>query len=222
LLFLHGYKSQKESFIRQIGFFSKFYRVVAVDMRGFGKADQMPYPYALDDYANEIKNLLDLLGEQKVDVVAHSFGARVLVKLLSKGETRIDKIIFTGAAGLKPRRRLSHLLKRASFLLLKIFIPREKLTFLYSKDYQNLSEVERQSFKLVVNEHLDKEYKKINNRCLIIFGDKDRETPPCTAKKMNKYIKNSKLKFISNTGHFCFCQKPEEFNGAVFSFLLGG
>ena len=54
MLFLHGYKSNKESFIRQITFFSRFYRVVAVDMCGFGKAESLPFPYSLSDYAKEL------------------------------------------------------------------------------------------------------------------------------------------------------------------------
>ena len=50
---LHGYLSCKESFAKQISFFSRFMRVVAVDMSGFGKAPKMSTPYSLGDYARE-------------------------------------------------------------------------------------------------------------------------------------------------------------------------
>lgn len=216
---LHGYLSKKESFIYQINFFSRFTRVIAVDMTGFGKGNEMEIPYSLSDYVNEIKGILDEIGEEKVDVIAHSFGGRVVAKMLTE-ENRIDKIIFTGAAGLKPRRGIKYLFKRASFLLLKNFYPKEKLQFLYSNDYRNLSPVMKESFKKIVSENLDECYGKIQNKTLLIFGKKDRETPPSMAKRMRKLVKNSRLTFMLNEGHFCFSENPEKFNGIVFSFLF--
>ena len=126
---LHGYLSCKESFNSQINFFSRFMRVIAVDMRGFGKSEEMEYPYSLDDYVLEIERVLDFIGEEKVDLLAHSFGARVGIKLANK-DKRIDKIVFTGAAGLKPRRGLKYFFRKASFFILKRFVKKEKLKFL--------------------------------------------------------------------------------------------
>lgn len=217
---LHGYLSSKESFIKQIAFFSRFMRVVAVDMTGFGKSPEMAYPYSLEDYANEIKGVLDELGQEKVDLLAHSFGARVAVKLL-QDENRIDKIIFTGAAGLKPRRSLKYFFKKASFFILKKFIKKEKLKFLYSSDYRNLSPIMKKSFQKVISETLDDKYSKIKNKTLLIFGKKDRETPPYMAKRMKKLMQNSALYFLCYTGHFCFIEKSDEFNSLCFKFLMG-
>lgn len=216
---LHGYLSSKESFIRQIDFFARFRRVIAVDMSGFGKSPQIKYPYSLDDYAREIKRVLDEIGADKADLLAHSFGARVAVRLL-KSEKRIDKIVFTGAAGLTPRRNFRYAVRRASFLILKNFLPREKLTKFYSSDYVNLSPVMRESFKKIIADNLDDEYAKISNRTLLIFGKNDTETPLYMARKMNKLMKNSSLAVLKGTGHFCFAEKSAEFNGKVAEFLL--
>ncbi len=220
LLMLHGYLSCKESFNAQINFFSRFMRVIAVDMRGFGKSPDMEYPYSLDDYVLEIKKLLDSISEERVDILAHSFGARVAIKL-ANSDKRIDKIVFTGAAGLKPRRGLKYFFKRASFFILKRFIKREKLKFLYSEDYRNLNEVMKKSFQKIVAEHLDEEVKRIENNCLLIFGSKDRQTPKYMALKMKRYIKISKLVILKDCGHFCFAENSEAFNSETFKFLMG-
>lgn len=220
LLMLHGYLSQKESFYFQINFFSRFMRVVAVDMTGFGKAKQMEYPYSVDDYVKEIRNLLDEIGEDKVDLLAHSFGGRVGVKLANV-DHRIDRIIFTGAAGLKPKRGLKFLFRKASFFILKKFIPKEKLAFLYSQDYRKLNPVMKMSFQKIVGENLDEEYKNIKNKTLIIFGKKDNQTPPYMAKLMRKLVCASRLVFIAKAGHFCFSEKPDEFNRIAWEFLMG-
>ena len=194
-------------------------RVVAVDMTGFGKAPQMLTPFSLDDYAKEIEDVLNELGEEKVDLLAHSFGARVAVRLL-KNENRIDKIIFTGAAGLKPRRGIKFFLKKASFFILKNFVKRENLKFLYSKDYRDLSPVMKKSFQKVIAEDLTLEYSKIKNRTLIVFGKRDKQTPLYMAKRMKKLMVNSSLFALPCSGHFCFIERSEEFNSVVFKFLM--
>jgi pimeloyl-ACP methyl ester carboxylesterase len=217
---LHGYLSCKESFLAQINFFSRFMRVVAVDMQGFGKSEEMKTPYSLDDYVLEIERVLNFIGEEKVDILAHSFGARVVIKLANK-DKRIDKIVFTGAAGLKPRRGLKYVFRKASFFILKKFIKKEKLQFLYSEDYRNLSPVKKKSFQEIVSEHLDLEVEKLKNDCLLVFGKRDRQTPPYMAEKMAKKLCNSKLVFMKELGHFCFVQNPSKFNREVFKILMG-
>ena len=79
--------SNKESFNLQIPFFKKYYRVIAPDFTGFGSSKKLPYAYSLDDYVNEIILLLDSVGATSVDVIAHSFGARVTIKLAIKDKT---------------------------------------------------------------------------------------------------------------------------------------
>ena len=196
-------------------------RVVAVDMSGFGKAGELNYPYSVGDYAQEIKGVLDQIGEQKVDIIAHSFGARVAVKLANLDE-RINRIIFTGAAGLKPRRGFKYLLRKASFFILKNFVPKQKLTFLYAKDYQGLTPIMKESFKKIIAENLDEEYKKLKNKTLLIFGANDKETPPYMARQMKRLVKDSQLVFIAGAGHFCFISNSDEFNSLAFRFLIGG
>ena len=56
LLLLHGYKSSKESFLNQINFFSRYYRVLAVDLTGFGENKKMKKVYSLDDYILDLIN----------------------------------------------------------------------------------------------------------------------------------------------------------------------
>lgn len=221
LLALHGYGANKESFLRQIRFFSRYYKVIAVDMRGFGKSPPLPYAYSLDDYAREIGRVIDATGEKKIDILAHSFGARVAVRLL-KSENRIDKIVFTGAAGLKPRRSVRYGVKRALFLLLSKFLSKDRLSAFYSADYRNASPVMKESFKKIISENLDAEYAAVPNKTLLVFGKRDKETPLYAAKRMNRLMKNSRLVVIKNAGHFCFVDEPSVFNGCVLEFLLKG
>lgn len=180
----------------------------------------MEYPYSLDDYIAEVKEYIYKNGLKKPSVVAHSFGGRIAVKAASYDKDAFGKIVLVGAAGLKPRPSLKKTLKKAVFRAAAAFINKEKLTRFYSADYRALSPVMRQSFIKIVNEYTDDRLKFVENPTLIIFGEKDKETPPYMAKSFHQGIKNSKLVFIGGAGHFCFIDKPNKFNTEVKEFLL--
>lgn len=220
LLFLHGYKSCKESFLGQIEYFSKYFKVVAVDLTGFGQNPPLDRAYLLDDYIND---LIEFLNEQNIStfsVVAHSFGARLMLKSDAL-RSRCDKLVLTGGAGLKPKRGLKYYFRVYRYKLLKRLNPNsEKLKNFGSDEYKSLTDIEKLSYIYVVNEHLDYKLNCVTNQTLIINGECDRVTPKSSAKKLRKRIKNSKLYFIKGAGHFAFVQKAGEFNAVVKEFLL--
>ena len=106
VLFLHGYGARKECFLPQINYFSRFCRVTAFDFTGFGDAPPLASPWAVDDYAAETRDVVRSLGLSRPHVVAHSFGARVAVKIAAADEGFFGKMVLTGAAGIVTRRTL--------------------------------------------------------------------------------------------------------------------
>lgn len=219
MLFLHGYLSSSNSFYKQIEYFQNDFNVYAPDLTGFGKNKFMPYPYSLDDYVKEVKNYIKEQGIACPYVVAHSFGGRVAIKMASEDSGAFKKLVLVGSAGLKPRLTPKKLIKKCAFNVLKKFVKKERLSAFYSKDYNALSSVMKESFKLIVSEHLDDRLKDIALPTLIVYGDKDRETPPYMHRRLNKEIKGSKILML-NAGHFCFIDKPHKFNMEVKEFLL--
>jgi len=219
LVFLHGYLSSKESFAYQIGYFSRFYRVTAVDFLGFGKSGKLPSAYSVDDYAKWLEETLRLLQVKNPHIIAHSFGCRVAVKLLSQGY-EADKVLLTGPAGVILKRGLSYRLKVRIYRFVKRFAPKFAERNFGSAEYRGLSPVMKESFKKIIGEHLDDYLQDIENETLVIFGKDDKETPLYMAKRLNNGIKNSKLSVYKGAGHFCFIDKPCKFNLEVREFLL--
>lgn len=192
----------------------------APDLKGFGENSDMPYPYCLDDYILSVREYMYKNSIVKPHVVAHSFGARIVIKSASCDGGLFDKIVLTGAAGLKPKPTLKKAIKRGVFKALKPFLGTERLSSFYSSDYRALSSVMQKSFIKIVNEHLDKYVHLIKNPTLLIFGENDRQTPPYMAKKILDEIDDCKLSFYKNAGHFCFLDCPLKFNLEVREFLL--
>ncbi len=220
ILFLHGYLSSGKSFYNQLSFFARDFDVFAPDLKGFGDNADMPYPYSLDDYIDDVAEYVYKHGLVKPHVVAHSFGGRITLKGVANKKLDFDKIVLTGCAGLKPKITLKKRVKKLCFSLAKRFIKKEKLTRFYSSDYLSLNEVMKQSFVKIVNEHLDEYLCHIQNQTLIINGDLDTETPLYMARRLNENILNSTLLVFKGASHFCFLDKPNKFNMEVKEFIL--
>ena len=220
ILFLHGYLSNGKSFYNQLSFFSRDFEVFAPDLKGFGENTDMPFPYSLDDYIDEVAEYMYKHGLKSPCVVAHSFGGRITIKGVATKKLEFNKIVLTGSAGLKPKNTLKKRAKRFCFNAVKRFFKKEKLLRFYSSDYLSLNDMMKQSFIKIVNENLDEYLAFIKNQTLIINGEKDRETPLYMAKKLNKNIPNSTLLVFKEAGHFCFLDKPNKFNMEVKEFIL--
>ncbi len=180
----------------------------------------MPYSYNLDDYANDIKLLLDSLNIKKCNIIAHSFGGRIAIKLSVKTNL-IDKLVLTGSAGLKPKRSLKYYFKIYYYKLIKRFLSDSQKSKFGSEEYRALSGINKKTYHNIVNEYLDSYLSKIKCKTLIVFGENDNETPIYMAKKLNKNIKDSLLYIIKNAGHFCFIDNYYTFNLIVNEFFRG-
>jgi pimeloyl-ACP methyl ester carboxylesterase len=83
------------------------YRVVVPDQVGFGKSSKPPFALSFDMLAAHTVKLLDHLQIAKTDVVAHSMGGMLTVRLARSYPTRIDKIVLEAPIGLEDYRNFA-------------------------------------------------------------------------------------------------------------------
>ena len=218
MVFLHGYLSSKEAFTAQIEYFSRFYRVTALDFLGFGGSKRLTEAFSVADYAAWTKEALALLKVENPHVIAHSFGCRVAVKMAAADGEFFDKILLTGPAGILLNRGLSYRLKVKSYRLVKKLAPAFAEKKFGSVEYRSLSPIMKESYKKIVNEDLRKEAKKIKNSTLIVEGEKDKTTPLAEAQVYIQCLQNGRLRRMQG-GHFAFAEYPLEFNLIAEEFL---
>ncbi len=218
LVFLHGYLASKESFMPQINYFSKFYRVTAFDFLGFGQSAPLTDAYSVSDYADWTEETLSSLGIVCPHVVAHSFGGRVAIKCLSRKDI-FDRVILTGCAGIVKKRTVSYRVKVGSYKIIKRIAPRYAEKHFGSAEYRSLSPIMRESYKKIVNEDLREDAKRIRRPVLFLNGSRDTETPVASAKILNACVRGSKLCVFEGLGHFAHLENPNLFNLAVEEFL---
>lgn len=219
-MLLHGYLSSKEAFAAQINYFSKFFRVTAIDFLGFGGSRCLTSAFSVDDYAEWTKEVLRLLKVNRPHVIAHSFGCRVAVKLASKDAELFDKLVLTGAAGVIFKRGFSYHVKVRAYRLVKKFAPKLAEKKFGSEEYRSLSPVMKESYKKIVNEDLRACARRIENEVLLVEGEEDTVTPKREAEAYLACLKRGRLLTMPG-GHFAFAEHPTAFNLIAEEFFYG-
>ncbi len=225
LLFLHGWRSESSVWFPALENFDAENSIYCLDLPGFGKSELPHSAYSVENYSEIISGFISKLGLDKVVIIGHSFGGRIAIKLASKNPDFLKGIVLVDSAGFVDK-TLSNKLKRIIAKPLKpIFkfkalhgIRKSIYRFIGSEDYVATPQL-RENYLKVIGEDLSEDMKKINIPTMIIWGDKDKDTPINYAHKMKNIIKNSKLKIIKGAGHFSFLDKKEEFSESFKNFL---
>lgn len=243
LLLLHGWGSSStvmKPLADSLGSARKCY---LPDLPGFGESPEPPEAWNVDRYADMaevfIKEVIlkDSDTFQTTDLLVHSFGARIALKLLTRPEIakKIDKVIFTGGAGLKPRREPEYFIRKYTAKVLKapfLLLPgklrdkglnRLRSTKLWKKlgssDYKKLSGVMRETFVLTVTEYLDDLLPTLRHEILLLWGENDTATPMDQARRFEAQLPQSALVIIKNAGHYAFLDQPQQFKAIALAYL---
>lgn len=233
VLVLQGWGTEIELYSAVIAQLSKKYTVYAPDFAGFGKSDEPPEPWSIDDYADFVIKFCKETGIERAILFGHSFGCRVIIKLLSRANcpVKVERIILTGAAGIKPvqsetaKKKASAYQRGKAFLstpVMKKLFPNalEKLRSKHgSADYRAASPMMRQVLVKTVNEDLSHLLPFVKQEVLLIWGRNDDATPIADGERMEKEMPNAGLAVIENAGHFAFIEQQNLFLRIISSFL---
>lgn len=96
MLFLHGFPEFWFSWRYQLREFSKDYRVVAVDMRGYGESDRPPErrDYALTNLVQDVSELVAALGHTSCVLVGHDWGGVVAWFVTFTHPQLVDRLVI--------------------------------------------------------------------------------------------------------------------------------
>jgi pimeloyl-ACP methyl ester carboxylesterase len=229
VLLLHGWGCDVNIFKPISPYFESHFQTFRIDFPGFGKSPEPSKAWGNDDYVEFTRQFIVALEIENPIVLGHSFGGRIAIKLATL--IPIHKLILTGSAGIKPTRGFTYYIKIYSYkslkqiikipLLGKLFQPLQEsyIQNVGSSDYQQASNVMRQTLSNVVNTDLQNIMPNIKIPTLLLFGENDTATPPEYGKIMNKLIPDSGLVIMQNAGHYTFIDQKQQFILIIDKFL---
>lgn len=99
IIFSHGWPLSGEFWATQMLFFGmEGYRVIAHDRRGHGRSDQPWEGNSVDQFADDLAELIEALDLQDLILMGHSTGGGEIVRYMSRhGTGRVAKVVLVSA-----------------------------------------------------------------------------------------------------------------------------
>lgn len=209
-IMLHGNGESKEYFKHQIEYFSKHYRVIAIDTRGHGKSKRGSMPFTLNQFAEDLKHFLDELEITKAILLGFSDGGNIALLFALKYPQYVGKLILNGA-NLRPS-------GVKLYVQFPVYIGYGIVSFI--SKFNKKAIYKKEVLALMVNQPniKEKELSRLRIPTLVIAGEKDMIKSKHT-ELIAKHIKNSRLCIIEGD-HFIANNNSKLFNKKVLKFLL--
>lgn len=100
LVFVHGLAGSWQNWLEQIPHFAPRYRVVAMDLPGFGHSQMPAEQISIPGYGRWLDALLAELGIGRAALVGNSMGGFIAAELAIQFPHRVDRLALVSAAGL--------------------------------------------------------------------------------------------------------------------------
>lgn len=247
VLLLHGLGGFAEHWLKNIGPFSRHFRVIAPDIVGFGFTDKPRVEYTLGYFAEFVKTLVDALGLDRFAIVGTSLGGGIAIQHSLLYPERVRKLVLVGSAGLARRtgrffRKL--LLPIAEALSVRpnrwmLTLAYRQVVHRYGPEYGGLIDLHYDISRLANTQRvfyqvarrlvnlvgfrrgflLSDRLGEIKIPTLLIVGQKDKVIPLSHSTLGQKLLPEANLAELEECGHMPYFERPREFNRFVIDFL---
>ncbi len=214
LILLHGW-GQNTAMMQFIAdHFARRFQVLNLDLPGFGQSDPPPCAWSVHEYAQFLYAFKEQLHLGDPILIAHSFGARIALSYAHRYP--LQKMVLTGAAGIRKPRTLGYYMRVAAYKVMKRMGYQVNMG---SEDFQNADKVMRGVLVRSVNEDLRPLLPKIKTETLLVWGELDEATPLWMGETMEQVMPNATLVVMAGDDHFAYFHQPHRFLAILEYFL---
>ena len=229
---------------RNVDHFAEHFRVILPDLPGFAKSDKPKVEGGLLTFmAKAIKDLMGALDIPHAHFVGNSLGGGTTIKFALDYPDQIQRMVLMGAPGLpiftpQPSEGIKHLMayyekpgpsmeKLRNFLNVMVYDGSQLTDQLIKERYEASIQPDLVANPLIsrsrpmLPEPLWKDFSKIKNKTLLIWGRDDRTVTLDHSFMLLNQLQDVRLHVFGKCGHWAQWEKAAEFNRLVADFLSG-
>lgn len=238
LLLIHGLGASKSDFDRQLDYFARIFRVIAVDLRGHGESDAAA-PYEVERFARDCLALMEQLCLSNFAVVGHSMGGAVAQQMALYKPERISKLVLADTLpsfipntwskrGMVWFRRImmavlgpKALSKRVAARMFPLKDQQPLRDLIANRNAHTRREVYSALLKSLPSWSVTDKAVYFTMPVLILAAEFDYFSP-MEAEVFAHSLPNARHSIFLGAHHHLPLERPDEFNRAVMEFLVPG
>jgi len=229
----------KMSWIFQVPFFKDKMMVITLHNRGTGKSSRPNYPYTMDMFVDDIKDLLDFLNiKQKIHLAGISMGGMISQNFVLKYPKLVKSLILCATTSKHDPTPLIDQIKLNTDLEERF---KGRLPLLYSRDFRKKLKEDKELFEIIRKSNMEDPTEvqdyinqasavaihsttdllyKIRIPTLIMVGTKDRLLPHSPHSEiLNEKIPNSEMILFEGLGHGFITEAADKVNQTMWNFI---
>src|SRR5258708_20641729 len=212
---------------------AKTRRVTLPSHPGFGRSDVPRWMTTVDDLAYFYLDFLDELDLRDIAMVGVSMGAWLAAAIAIKSTERLSHLVLAGAVGIKAGDRETReipdifAMTEADYLATMFAAPNAG-----KRDYTKMDEADlkviarnreataRYAWSPYMHDpKLKRRLHRIRVPTLVLWGDRDKITPPESRRAFAPNIPGARFETIEGAGHFPHVDQPAAFARQVLGFI---
>jgi pimeloyl-ACP methyl ester carboxylesterase len=247
LILVHGLGGSWQTWLENLPALATQHRVVALDLPGFGRSEELASPIEVSDLVSTVCELMDALGIGRAALGGHSMGGLIALCLATSHPERVSELVLVSAGGVRlSRMRLALIVKsftafHALFQVRGVPLAfarrpllRRALLSAALDDWRRLTpELAAEiippmsapgfipAVHAAANAADSVDPKLITSPVLLIWGRQDRILPIETARALCNDLADARLVVLDRVGHCAMFEEPDEFNRMTLAFLAG-
>ena len=239
LLIIHGLFGSADNWRSMAKYFSKYYRVISIDLRNHGRSphsDQQDFALMAEDLAL----LCDEIMVEKVSVLGHSLGGKVAMQFASDYADKVEKLIVVD---ISPRQYFSEhtpLMDAMMALDLTRYTCRHEVDEALSDTIQDAT-VRQFLLMNLQSDNASQLYWRINLPALkanyhnlmapvcehvrlampslFVYGGLSEYVTEADKRLIDDTCLNARFQVIDKAGHWVHAERPQQFKQVVEDFL---
>jgi pimeloyl-ACP methyl ester carboxylesterase len=249
LVLVHGLSGAWQSWLEQLPELAKRYRVVAVDLPGFGASPMPPWDISIPAYGRFVRDFCERVGIERCSLVGNSMGGFIATEVAITEPERVDELVLVSAAGItwaRARREPAALIGRvgraAAPLALRFQMSGIRRPGLRHRAFRGVfhdpNSLRREllwenvvpaftsspgyfdAITTLFGYDIRDRLEEIEVPTLIVWGRNDRVVPVPAALAYKRRIgDNAELEIFDECGHVPQIERPVRFNRVLERFL---
>ena len=237
LVFIHGVGLDHKMWEPQINFLNN-HSIITYDLLGHGKTPYNKEEVTLNDFSNQLDDLIKFLKVDKINLIGFSLGSLIALDFASKFQDKLKTLTLLGTTYKRTSEQKALVIERFEQAKLNKPISRQALKRWFTDKYlDEHPEIYDQFIKILTkdgDDHLNflKAYKlfayhqddidiikSIKSKTLIMTGSGDSGSTVQMSKSLSDDLINSSFIEINNGKHLCSIECADDVNINLKNFI---